>query len=156
MTASVVALIALLLGVQTASDLPGLILPADDNAWVVRIVTSGGFTGRGAGNLTASSGGQVICTLLAGCPDRLGPETTGSLSGLVRMLRLAEGTTRQPLPQVGVCDDCVTTNMTVRWRDAEGEHVLRYTWDVSTVRTIPDAALRLHAAFIGLASARSR
>ena len=156
MTAPVLAIIALLLDVQAPSDLPSLILPPDDNAWVVRIVTSGGFTGRGAGNVTASSAGQVLCTLVAGCPDRLVPETTRTFSRLVTTLRLAEPPASQTPPATGVCADCVTTNMTVQWRDAEGEHLVRYTWDVSTVRTIPDAALRLHAAFIGLTSPRAR
>jgi hypothetical protein len=156
MTAPILVITALLLAVQASSDLPRLVLLPDDNAWVVRIVTSGGFTGRGAGNLTASSGGQVMCTLVAGCPDRLVPEETRTFSRLVTMVRIAEPPANQPLPAAGVCADCVTTNMTVQWRDAEGEHVYRYTWDVSTVRTIPDAALRLHDAFIGLASPRPR
>jgi hypothetical protein len=155
MTAPALAVVALLLGVQTSPDLPSLVVPPGDNAWVVRIVTTGGFTGRGAGNVTASSAGQVICALVASCPDRLVPETNRSISQLVTTLRLAESP-GSPTPGAGVCADCVTTIMTVQSRDAEGEHVLRYTWDVSTVRTIPGAALRLHAAFIGLTSSRSR
>jgi hypothetical protein len=46
--------------------------------------------------------------------------------------------------------------MTVQWRDAEGEHVVRYTWDVSTIRTIPDDVRRLHSALVDLISPRSR
>jgi hypothetical protein len=156
MTAPILAIIALLIGVQTPSDLPSLIFPPDDNAWVVRIVTSGGFTGRGAGNVTASSAGQVMCTLVATCPERLVPETNRVFSQLVTTLRHAEPRGGRSLLTPGGCSDCVTTDMMVQWRDADGEHVIRYTWDLSTVRTIPDAALRLHAALIGLTSPRSR
>ena len=161
MTASVLAIIALLLGVQASSDLASLILPTDDNAWVVRSVTSGGFTGRGAGNVTASSAGTVLCTLTAICPDRLVPEANRSLSRLVTAVRRADPDGRArvvtggPLTP-GTCNDCVTTIMTLQWRDAEGEHVVRYSWDVSTVRTIPDEVRRLHAALVELISPRSR
>src|SRR5512132_4194204 len=95
MTAAALAIIGLL-GFQAASDLPGLILPPDDSAWVVRIVSSGGFTGRGAGNVTASSAGQVLCTLVAACPDRLVPETNRVFSQLVSTLRHAEPRDGQP------------------------------------------------------------
>lgn len=156
MTAPVLVFVALLLGVQGRSELPSLIFPADENAWVIRIVSSGGFAGQGAGNVTASSAGQVLCTLVATCPDRLVPETNRVFSQLVSTLGHAEPRGGRGVLSPGGCFDCVTTNMTVQWRDAEGEHVVRYTWDLSTARTIPDAALRLHAALIDLTSPRSR
>jgi len=156
MTAPALAVVALLLGIQASSDLPNLVVPPGNDAWVVRIVTTGGFTGQGAGNVTASSAGQVICTLVASCPDRLVPETNRSLSQLVTTLRLAESADSLTPAAAGVCADCVTTVMTVRRRDSAGEHTARYTWDVSSVRAIPDDVLQLHAAIIGLTSRRSR
>ena len=156
MTAPALTIVALLLGVQASSDLPSLIFPPDQNAWVVRIVTTGGFTGRGAGNVTASSAGPVLCTLVASCPDRLVPETNRALSQLVASLRLPEPLDSQTPVAAGICADCVTTIMTVQRRNSAGEQSVRYTWDVSTARTIPDDALRLHAAIVGLMSSRSR
>ena len=156
MTALTLAVVAWLLGIQASSDLPNLVVPPDDNAWVIRIVTTGGFTGQGAGNVTANSAGQMLCTLMASCPDRLVPETKRSLSQLVTRLRLVDATDTWAPPTAGVCADCVTTIMTVRRRDSAGEHSARYTWDVSSVRAIPDDVLRLHAAIVGLTAPRSR
>ena len=150
MTAMVLAAVLSLSAAQAAADLPNLLLPPGDSAWVVRIVTSGGFTGRGSGNVTASSAGRVICTLVASCPDRLVPETTRAVSAWITTVGRTKPSGAQQIAPHGICADCVTTAMTIQRRDDDGEHTFRYTWDVSTVRTIPEDVLRLHAAITGL------
>ena len=149
------ALLALLLGVQGGADLPVLLLPPGQDAWVVRIMTTGGFTGRGAGSVTASSAGDVLCTLVGGCPERLVPETNRTLSMLITGLGRVEASAGRPVTG-GVCADCITTTMTVQRRDRQGEHTFDYTWDVTTVSTIPEDVVRLHGAITALTSTRSR
>lgn len=146
-----------MLGAQSvATELPTLLLPPGDNAWVVRIVTTGGFTGRGSGNLTASSAGEILCASIAACPDRLARDMQRSLSRLVTATLSPRPVAPTSPFNPGTCSDCVTTTMTVRRRDGAGERTFTYTWDAISASAVPDEALRLHAALIALVSGRSR
>jgi hypothetical protein len=150
--------VALFLGAQSASpELPTLLMPPGNDAWVVRIVTTGGFTGRGSGSLTASSAGEMLCVSVTSCPGRLVPETQRSLSRLITAVPLPDTVAPRSSPlNPGTCSDCVTTTLTLRRRDGIGERTVAYTWDVSTVSTVPEEVLRLHSAIVALAAARSR
>lgn len=141
--------------------LPTLLLPSDRGGWVVRIETSGGFTGRGSGSYTVSSAGELKCLSLTRqpvCGDRLAPETQQAISRLVTSIPATAGVPVPEEPGRGrtVCNDCVTTTMTVRQRDGDGERTVMYRWDESTRATVPSDALRLHAAVIALASPLGR
>jgi len=142
----------------TATLLPTLPLADDTGAWVIRIETSGGFTGRGAGSYTASSSGALRCLALTRqvpCSERLAAGTAVPIARLVSALPLTtSAVTVTPLPLTTFCSDCVTTTMTVRRRDGDGERTLTYRWDESTLGTVSGEVLRLHAAVIALASAR--
>ena len=154
-----ILLIAVLLiaGAQRpVAELPALLLPPDEGAWVVRIVTTGGFTGRGAGSFTASSAGDMLCVSVASCPPRLGPEVQQSLARLVTAIGLGTPAPRTSPLHPGTCSDCVTTTMTVRRRERDGERTFTYTWDLSTSSLVPEEALRLHSAIITLADMRTR
>ena len=131
-------------------QLPVLALPAGDGAWAVRIETTGGLLGQGAGSVTASSAGVVLCLRVMNCPDRLRPEPHRSLSRLVSAIPIAPPQRSSSSTVVSTCSDCVTTTMTVHRRDADGDHMLRYAWDVSTAHAVPGEALRLHAAIVAL------
>lgn len=152
MTASIVLLVWL--GVQ--GNLPALVLPAAPGAWVIRVETTGGFTGRGTGSVTASSAGELFCVSMAACPDHLGDEAHRSLADLIAVIPLVRPPAPAPPPNQTVCNDCVTTTMTIRRRAPEGERVIVYTWDPSTVATVPPEIRRLHAAVRSLTSRRDR
>ena len=146
-----VLLLAAAMAQEPPAQLPALPLPAGGDAWTVRVETTGGFTGRGTGNLTATSAGEVFCVLIVRCPRRLIPEANRSLSQLVRAIPLIAPPPRSSSSTTNTtCNDCVTTRMTVQRRDEDGEHTLRYTWDVSTAHAVPEEALRLRAAILGL------
>jgi hypothetical protein len=154
---------ALLAVAQAAppATLPMLLLPMDAGAWVVRIETTGGFTGRGLGNFTASSAGELQCLSLAlqrTCPERLTPDTQRVLSRLVTAIPVAADVPAPDsrAPNRTVCYDCVTTTMTIRQRDGDAERTVTYRWDETTRSTIPGDVLRLHAAVTALAPARPR
>ena len=147
---------AVLLAVAAAADqsqperLPVLALPPGDNAWAVRIETTGGLTGRGTGSVAASSEGAVFCIRVTSCPGTLRPEPRQSLSHLVSVIPIAPPPPSSSPSAVTTCSDCVTTTMTVHRRDADGDRTLRYTWDVSTAHAVPGEVLRLHAAIAAL------
>lgn len=144
-------LLAIFIAAAQAAQFPMVVLPPGAGAWVVRIETSGGFTGRGSGNVMASSDGDVRCSAPA-CPARLAPEVRQSIDRLVAGIPLpGEVSQRPPVVNSGICNDCVTTTMTVQRRDGDGERTTQFRWDESTIGTVPGEALRLHAAVVGLA-----
>ena len=152
-----IALLAtlLILGAQSPPErLPLLPLPDGPHAWTIRVETTGGFTGRGTGSVTTSSDGRVFCIVLR-CPARLQPEPHQSLSHLVRAIQPIVSP-RSSSPSATICNDCVTTTMTVHRRDADGDHALRYTWDVSTAPAVPADVLRLHDAILSLTALQRR
>jgi len=156
-------LVVLLLAVQVTAPpgLPTLLLPQGNGAWVVRIETSGGFTGRGLGNYTASSSGELKCLTYAqpaGCPEHLDGDTPQVLGRLVGTIPRTSDAPPVELSAPGrsMCNDCVTTTMSVRRRDADGEQTVTYRWDESTIAAVPGEVLRLRAAIMALASARAR
>jgi hypothetical protein len=159
-TASLLAILLIALQAAPSATLPVLALPSEPDAWVVRIETSGGYTGRGLGNYTASSSGEVEClspTVQAACLDRLLAEAQQTLSRLVAAVPLtAQPVASPPARNGAVCNDCVTTIMTVRRREGAGERTVRYQWDETTRATIPGDVLRLHAAVIATVSPRGR
>jgi hypothetical protein len=148
-------ILSLLLVAAQAGELPTLVLPPSEGAWVVRVVTSGGFTGRGAGSYTASSVGEVACLRVAPCPARLVPETQRALSRLVKAVPAAAISRAAP-PDAGTCNDCVTTTMSVRRRDHDGERMQTFAWDETTRASVPEDVVRLYAAMTALAAPRSR
>lgn len=45
-------------------------LPAGNGAWLIRVFSSGGFSGAGNGNVAISSKGEIVCTMQKpACPD---------------------------------------------------------------------------------------
>jgi hypothetical protein len=161
MTGMLLGIVLLAAQAVQPATLPTLLLPPEADAWVVRIETTGGFTGRGLGNYTASSAGELKCLSLTqptACPDRLAPETQRAIARLVTAIPMLEGAPAADVPARGraICNDCVTTTMTVRWRDHTSERTVTYRWDESTLATVPGDVLRLHAAVSAVAAARVR
>jgi hypothetical protein len=148
-------LFALVLTAAQTDSLPILVLPEREGAWVVRIETSGGFTGRGSGSFTASSAGEVLCVLTGPCPSRLVPEAQQSLGQLVAGIPLsADASPRAPAVYPGICNDCVTTTLTVQRRSGDGERTTSFRWDETTQGTVPGEVLRLHSAVVALSRVR--
>jgi len=144
-------LFALLLTAAQAAQLPLPVLPPDEQAWVVLIETRGGFTGRGTGSVSATSAGEVLCTSAGVCPARLVPDAQQSIGRLVAGLPMpADVPSRPPAVGPSICNDCVTTTMTVQRRDRDGARTLQFRWDESTLGTIPGDVLQLHAAVVAL------
>src|SRR6476660_1266540 len=48
---------------ETGNTPRGLALPAGNGSWVIRVFTSGGFSGTGSGNIAISSKGEIVCTM---------------------------------------------------------------------------------------------
>ena len=148
-------LLVLLFAAAQAAGLPALALPPGAGAWVVRIETSGGLTGRGSGSFAASSAGELLCVAAAGCPSRLVPQVQESIDRLLAEIPvLADAASRPPTFHSSICNDCVITTMTVQRRNGDGERTVQFRWDEGTLGTVPSEVLRLHSAVLSLSRRR--
>ena len=104
-------------------------LPSGDNAWAVQIVSSGGFTGSGRGNVTLTSDGILIRFGPDGsCSRKLPDETMQALTKTVFAANATSNT--DGLLSRLICPDCIATAMVVtRRRIAGDETTYAASWD---------------------------
>jgi hypothetical protein len=115
-------------------------LPDGSGAWVVRVLTTGGFTGAGEGDWAISSKGDVICTL-SGCPKTF---VVSEFQSLVEMLNAASLVVAAPA-KTTVCRDCITRTLTIQYRDPMGStHIFAATWDDTTTAKVPGELMRIY------------
>jgi hypothetical protein len=108
-------------------QLLGVPLAGGDDVWAVEISSIGGLTGLGAGTVSVSSAGQMVC----GPPDVHCPKTFDptALQPLIDAipLEIKSIPTRPPLR---ICNDCIVRTITIRRRDAMGTtHAYTASWD---------------------------
>ena len=117
-------------------------LPEGGDAWAVQVMTRGGFTGLGRGDVTVNSAGAVTCTPAAGpCPASL---SAAALESLAKVVAAAEPA-RWKGPGVGACRDCYVTLLALRRREKSGG-LKTYTvyWDDITSAKLPAEVARLY------------
>src|SRR4051812_18754950 len=145
--AAVIGLIApaLVLAQTPISDpVAGLLLPDGSGVWVVKVFTSGGFTGTGTGNVGITSNGSVVCSGRPSCPkkfefpafQRMIDRLPGDLSAQSKFLS----------PPVS-CNDCLTREVAISKRDAMGiEHVYSFFWSDVTAGSVPNEIMQIYDA----------
>lgn len=121
-------------------------LPPGDNAWAVQILSSGGFSGKGRGDLTLASDGILYWNGPdGGCSRKLNDETMNALSKVVLAADLTVSSREQEQAPVGFCADCYTTSMIVQQRGvAEVIRALRVSWDDANRTKVPADILAVH------------
>jgi len=126
-------------------------LPEGRDSWVVQVVTRGGLTGRGRGDVTLKSDGLVSCspTVFDPCADTLAPASLESLSKLVHAANPKEWRDRPG----AVCRDCYVVLFALQRRDAKGR-AKSYTvyFDDTTLAQMPEEVRRLYAHALEFAS----
>lgn len=94
-------------------------LPPGDNVWTVQILSSGGFTGSGRGDLTLTSEGILTWSGADGsCGRKLTDETMQALAKIV-LAANAPATGSESLLS-GMCFDCYVTTMILQRRGIGG------------------------------------
>jgi hypothetical protein len=102
-----------------AAETPAnLALPAENGAWVIRIFTSGGFSGTGNGDTAVSSNGQIVCTPENACPKRFEVRSIQPLVDKIAEIAASPVTGNRAFIAPNACNDCLTRRVTVVWRDA--------------------------------------
>ena len=155
--ALVLAVVAARSAASQSSDLPPVFmgsvhaipLPEGAGAWVLQIVSRGGFTGRGAGDVVVISDGRVRRPR-ASEMESIGPEAIGSLAQRIRRITPAQWTVGSRLSR---CNDCIATLVVLTVREPDG--IARtYTsfWDSATLAGIPDDVRLMHQVAVNLSS----
>jgi len=129
-------------------SIPDLLVavPPDPNAWVVRIVSGGGFTGQYRGLVVASQG-TVRCTAEIQCRGTLSVTEVESITRLLSEPVLSKWpqTDASSRPPVSVCSDCIRVWLELRYREKDGtEKMYSTTWDDVSKSSLPDEVRQIY------------
>jgi len=104
-------------------------LPPGDNVWTVQILSSGGFTGSGRGDLTLTSEGILTWSDAdRSCGKKLTAEAMQALAKIVLAANVPAIGNESLL--TGMCFDCYVTTMIVQRRDIGSVvSAARVSWD---------------------------
>jgi len=123
-------------------------LPDGDGAWVLQVVSRGGFTGRGAGDVVVISDGRV--SGLSGATALPRPEAFTSLKERIERMPASVWTLGSRL---GRCNDCVSTLVVLTVRERGGiVHTYSSFWDSTTLAGIPDDVRQIHRYALNLSA----
>ena len=108
-------------------------LPAGNEAWVIRVIRSGGFTSDVVFDVSLNSSGSVRCRVTKSeCPTGLDNDVLKEISQLVSA-KIPESR-----PTVTTCNHCVITEVTVEYRDARGKVRKSFAaWSDSSPARVP-------------------
>ena len=121
-----------------ATALAPMGVPGGPNAWVLRIVSGGGFTGQYRETVVTSQR-NVRCSRETQCRGRLSRQQLQSLSRLLSDSTLLKWQQAPAAPAVpSVCSDCTRVWMELRHREQDGtERVYSTTWDPVSASSLP-------------------
>jgi len=122
---------------------PAVTLPQGENAWSIQILSRGGLTGRGRGDLTVTSDGSLAWTSdVRSCGGKLPDDQLLEITKVVVTLgRLS--TSKGTIP-VGGCYDCYVTTMILQRREADGMgHRYAVSWNDTSYKQVPAEVLQL-------------
>lgn len=142
---------------KTSSDstyvinLPGRVsvnpvpLPAGDRAWAVQVVTTGGFAGKGSGNVTLTSDGTLQRFGPDGsCSIKLSAEAMKALTETVFAANSSYNT--DGLVDRQICADCIVTALVVTRRKTGGDETLASSWDDTSQAKVAADLLTIYQA----------
>jgi len=128
------------------TELPFIPLPEGNGAWVIRVVTTGGFTGKGTGDFTISSENKILCSAQIPCPKEF---KVSDFQPLIEVL--SPDIVLPVVPVMSVCRDCIIRTMTIRRRDPSGiVQIFTTSWDDTTKTRLPQEVMRIYDAVVDL------
>ncbi|MGB7623729.1 MAG: hypothetical protein WBN92_15395 [Terriglobia bacterium] len=124
-------------------------MPQEEKAWVVQVITHGGFNGAGKGEIAITSKGRVRCNPPhAKCSDELTPR---ALQGLMQMVTLAKPSGWRG-SEISGCMDCYSMLLALRRREFDGKERAYFAfWDDTTRNGAPFEAQSIFKRIIALA-----
>jgi hypothetical protein len=123
-------------------------LPPGDNVWLVQILSRGGFTGSGRGDLTLTSEGILTWSDANGsCGKKLTDEAMQALAKIV--LAANAPVTGSGSSLSGMCFDCYVTTMILLRRGTEGVvTAATMSWDDASQAQVAADLVRIYKAAI--------
>jgi len=121
-------------------------LPPEANSWTIQITTSGGFAGKGAGNLTITSYGHLFWDGVENqCNVKLGDEALQMLAQMAFSADASKWSGRT----ASYCADCIVTTIVLQRRERDGI-VRTYSacWDSSTAGKISEELRKAYDTFM--------
>lgn len=121
-------------------------LSQEANAWAVQVISSGGFAGKGRGNLTITSQGRLFWNWVEKeCNVKLGDEVMQDLT----QAAFSADTTRWSGTTDRRCMDCFMYAIVLQRRESDGsERTYIAYWDDSTAKKLPDELKKLYETFM--------
>jgi hypothetical protein len=137
---------------EAANTLASPSLPAGNGAWVIRVFTSGGFSGTGSGNIAISSKGEIVCTVQEPrCPKTFEVQPIQGLVDKFAGLDPSSIVTNSIPAAPGICNDCINRRVILVWRDRTGlEHSYSAFWDELTAARVPREIIDIYNAVTAL------
>jgi hypothetical protein len=119
--------------------------PPGDAAWVLQILTRGGFAGVGTGNFEVMSSGELTCIVKsAPCGGALTGDDVGRLAGLLAALGPKTWIASDP----SGCSDCLQTLILLHRREQGSVRTYLAHWDQT--QAVPPELRRLYEAVVRL------
>ena len=105
--------------------------------------------GSGAGNISVSSEGKILCTASAlHCPKDF---VASGLRPFIEAIRFGAAPILNPAP-AGICNDCLTRTIVIQRRDADGRlRSYTATWNDLNASAIPPEVMKLYESVVTLA-----
>ena len=117
--------------------------PGQPGAWVLQVISRGGFEGRRTGDLIVRSDGTATLTTAGDGTTSIHPETLTSLSQRIGTMTTPHWTTVDS--RLGMCSDCTATLIVLAVREPNGlVHTHTAFWDATTKAAVPRDLLRIH------------
>jgi hypothetical protein len=137
---------------EAGNSLASPALPVGNGAWVIRVFTSGGFSGAGNGNIAISSKGEIVCATRrpAACPKSFEVQPIQQLVDKFAGMDLSRIVNRIPAAP-GICNDCINRLVILVWRDHTGiKHSYSASWDELTAAMVRREIVDIYNAIMAL------